>query len=238
MIDILTICEKVLYRLNNLDFESEGGSSSEQLIFPFKIQKKVNVDRLSEQELRFLFVEEFKKAFPDLFYSVETPTVEKYFIGKEYQKMTPSEKGQSALLDMCIFKRKDEVYSRILNVEFKHKNRSIKQIAKDILKLIHEEQDGAFIHLLNSTDRGTLVNDKATGVLNEYYKSFSEFKQYWDSDDKKIYLIIMSLAQKMIIYRTISKQDMNNLEELFAINTTNRNIIEFDIFGWEKIKTN
>ncbi len=76
MVDIIKISKKVLARLSDMDYEKDGGSSKEQLIFPQKVQAKGTKlkNRISEQELRILFIEEFKKANKDLFYSIETPT--------------------------------------------------------------------------------------------------------------------------------------------------------------------
>lgn len=235
MVDAVEICKKVLARLSAMDFEKAGGSSSEQLIFPQKVQAKGTKlkDRISEQELRLLFIEEFKKTNPELFYSIETPTVDKFKVGKEYKSIKTDNEGQSASLDMCIFERSANVYNRILNLEFKHKNTSIKNIGKDVLKLIHENQNGAFILLLDNTDRGTLCNLKETGVFNKFYKSFSDFQLNWRNNDKSIHLIIISLKQKAIIHRELNKQDLNNLKDIFFIKSGCGNIKEINGNGWQ-----
>jgi len=51
MIDVVQISKKVLDRLSAMDFEKDGGCSSEQLIFPKKIQAKgtKHKNRISEQ---------------------------------------------------------------------------------------------------------------------------------------------------------------------------------------------
>ena len=107
MIDIIQISKKVLAGLSAMNYEKDGGSSFEQLIFPMKIQAKGTnpINRISEQELRLLFIEEFKIANSDLFYSIETPTQEKYKFGKTYADIEVNKDGRSASLDMCIFKR-------------------------------------------------------------------------------------------------------------------------------------
>lgn len=86
-IDTINLSIVVLTRLAAMDYEKHNennGYSSEQLIFPVKIQRegKKYVDRISEQELRLLFIEEFKKEYVNLFYSIETPTKSKYSFGK------------------------------------------------------------------------------------------------------------------------------------------------------------
>ena len=195
MIDIVQISKIVLTRLSTMDCEKDGGCSIEQLIFPRKIQANgaKYINRISEQELRFLFIKEFKKAYPELFYSIETPTVSKFKFGKVYDTIKFDEDGQSGSLDMCIFERNSNTYNRILNIEFKHKNGNIGKTGKDILKLIQEKQDGAFIHLLDNTNNGTLCNKGKTGVLNKLHKSFSDFQSNWNNIDKSVLMIIISL---------------------------------------------
>ena len=137
---------------------------------------------------------------------------------------------------MCVFKNISNKYERILNIEFKHKNTVDKNIAKDILKLLREKQNGAFIHLLNNTrkgaHKGTLCNVNKTGVFDKFYKSFSDFKANWTNDRKSIQLIIISLNQKMLIYRKISKPDLNNLKEIFFIGKDCGNMTEIKGNGW------
>ena len=235
MIDVSEISRTVLKRLSKMDYEKAGGTSCEQLIFPQKVQAKGTKlkDRISEQELRLLFIEEFKKANNDFFYSIETPTQNKYKFGKKYKDIKIDENGQSASLDMCVFKRTSNNYERILNIEFKHKNTGIKNIAKDILKLCSEEQDGAFIHLLDNTNRGTLCNKDKIGVFNKLYKSFNDFKGNWKNDKKYIHLIILSLKQEILIHRKITKADLGNLKEIFFINKGCGNITEIKGNGWK-----
>lgn len=233
MIDAVEVCKNVLCRLLLINYEKDGGESSEQLIFPMKRQANGDFNRISEQELRLLFIEEFKKQYSELFYSIETPTIDKFFFGKLYESITPNIEGQSASLDMCIFERVANVYTRILNLEFKHKNTSIKNIGKDVLKLIHENQNGAFILLLENTDKGTLCNLNETGVFNKFYKSFSDFQLNWRNNDKSIHLIIISLKQKTIIHRELNKQDLNNLKAIFFIESGCGNIKSINKNGWQ-----
>src|SRR5690606_36327154 len=148
-VDVIKIGENILERLSimayeNFDDKRKVNKSkilelNKQLIFPMKSQANGTkiVDRISEQELRQLFIEEFKVMYPDLFYSIETPTQEKYNFGKSYQDIFDNKDNniRSASIDMCVFDSKDNYYNRLLNIEFKHKNTKDKNIAKDILKL-------------------------------------------------------------------------------------------------------
>lgn len=240
MVNAVEICEKVLNRLSAMDFEKDGGSSSEQLIFPQKLQEKGTKleDRISEQELRLLFIEEFKKANKELFYSLETPTEEKYKFGKTYNEIVDNIDNHktSASLDMCVFERNLDKYERVLNIEFKHKNASLKNVGKDVLKLMQEKQNGVFIYLLENTNSGTLRNENKTrnGVFDKLYKSFTDFKVNWNNENESIQLIILSLKQEILIHRTISKADLDNLKEIFFIDTACGNISNIKEKGWQQ----
>ena len=236
--DIVEICRKVLERLFTLNYERIGGSSDQRLIFPNKFpsaEKAKNITdkdliknytRISEQELRFLFVEEFltNEKCNKYFYSVETPTEFKYTLGDSFEKIKCGE-GRSASTDMSIFTRgKDKKYNRFFNIEFKNQNSSRFSIGKDILKLVHEKQSGAFIILLKNTNSGTLCNKGKTGVLDKLKESFGTFKHFWQGDAKFIQLIILSLEQKenkilpVLISRKITRGDLNNLDACFVFN--------------------
>jgi hypothetical protein len=226
--NIVQICKDVLIRLTEIDCERLGGTSKERLIFPNKFPSEVksknitekellNYTRISEQELRFLFVEQFlKDTCKDFFYSVETPTEKKYRFGKTFEEIIQNKNSykKSASIDMSVFKRIDEKYERILNIEFKHENGDLKNTAKDILKLVRETQNGVFIHLLKNTRRDTLCNKGKTGVFDKCLKSFTEFNGDWCETDKSIQLIIISLKEKTLIHRKIFKND--NLNKIFS----------------------
>ena len=215
IISIENICKKVLTRLDVMGYEKDKNISCERLVFPNKRQAKGNRKRISEQELRLLFIEVFKTSNPELFYSIETPTENKYKFGPSLDLIVCDKKGQSALVDMCVFERGVTNYRRILNIEFKHKNCAIKNIGKDILKLICEKQNGTFIQLLNNTNRGTMCNNKNTGVFDKLYDSFLRYKGSWDNNDKYIRILILSLKGQILIYRDICSSDLNNLENIF-----------------------
>lgn len=248
-IKIVEICEKVLERLSYMDYErknneSDGLELNKQLIFPIK---NCGNDRISEQELRFLFVEEFKIKHPELYYSIETPTQKKYKFGEKFENIKVSKdsddkKGQSALLDMCVFEKgkKNKEYNRVLNIEFKHQNAAKKNIAKDILKLMHEKQNGVFIHLLKNTDSGTLCNsnDRGNGVFNKYKESFEKFEDDWSvTTDKSIQLIIVSLEQNTLIHHKIKEE--SKLDMIFSFEDKFGDIKEVkERNGWKTVTNN
>ena len=67
--------------------------SQSRIIFPkYSEQYRDSETRISEQELRFIFVEQFNKYCNEnnswnAYYSVETPTEEKYVFSKEHIKV-------------------------------------------------------------------------------------------------------------------------------------------------------
>lgn len=239
MESVLGICKVVLKRLSEMDYERKGGRSKERLIFPntfpseaatnkgISEKKLLTYTRVSEQELRFLFLEEFlKKPSNGYYYSVETPTKEKYRFGKTNDDIKIDPTGRSASIDLCVFERNVDKYNRVLNIEFKNANASKKSISKDILKLIHEKEDGAFILLLKNTNAGTLNNlaESRDGVVDKVMSSLTNHNNnelHWKGDDKKlIEIIIISLEEKdlktalpFLYYCTINKNNLDNLHD-------------------------
>lgn len=156
---------------------AKGGSS--RLVFPrygrglYKDDKlKGNTEqavntRVSEQELRFIFVEQFNKIcdkykeMAPYFYSVETPTVYRYVFSKEKEPRLAElgrknekgkQEGTSGNFDLTIHNEKGE---RIYWIEFKAAMHGQKDFSKDFLKLNQEAEKGVFVHLLEAADRYT-----------------------------------------------------------------------------------
>lgn len=106
-------------------------------------QKQVRT-RLSEQELRFVFVEVFNwyREENDLpwYYSVETPTEEKFRFSKDGKKISPEVggDGQSAMIDLVIHNKESK---RIALIEFKAHNKKEPDFEKDFFKLKNEPKD-------------------------------------------------------------------------------------------------
>lgn len=109
-----------------------------RIIYP---EYRDGTTRFSEQELRFVFVEQLNREIAngwDVYYSVETPTRERYnFQDKDGPKaVTEKEKGgQSAQFDLVIH---DNKFNRIALIEFKANNPSEAQHKKDYCKLNKE----------------------------------------------------------------------------------------------------
>jgi len=133
--------------------------------------------RISEQELKFVFLEKFlaDKKFKSFLYSPETPTKHLYRFS-EKGKRSPDPKcvsisqsdkdGRKANIDLCIFNRKKE---RVAIIEFKANNAGVFEHKKDLVKLVSEPIEVhiskppedlvcMFIHIYSSTDDNTLDN--------------------------------------------------------------------------------
>lgn len=103
-------------------------------------KKTAKGTRISEQELRFAFVEEFnyycKENNINLFYSVETPTKDTYSDFSTNPKQNPD--GRSGEFDMVIY---NENLHRVCLIEFKANNADEVDHKKDFLKLDIDEKD-------------------------------------------------------------------------------------------------
>ena len=123
-----------------LDYISREKGNS-RLIFP-KYHGKGKT-RISEQELRFLFIEKLKPFLEkyDCYYSIETPTNDYYKFSENKQSRKPKRnpekvKGyESAAFDLVSHKnKKDQNDERVAIIEFKSKGNK-HEYAKDICKL-------------------------------------------------------------------------------------------------------
>lgn len=150
-----------------------------RLVFPCKRGCRYSEVRISEQELRFAFVEQFniycndKKNNCNLFYSVETPTRGRYHFpkGKNVQPVVYDESehgGQSAAFDMTIY---DDKMQRVCLIEFKAHNVDPHDYLKDYAKLrnsIEGDDDVLryFINILKTYNDSTVKSIK--GKINMY----------------------------------------------------------------------
>lgn len=156
---------------NNAGLPLENES---RLVFPAyyydeKGEKKVKGTRISEQELRFAFVEEFNSYCREnnkrvnnknLFYSVETPTKDTYSGFSDDPKIDPN--GRSGEFDMVIY---DENLTRGCLIEFKANNADEVDHKKDFLKLDNDEGDNEsvlryFIEIVKSYSDATIKSLK------------------------------------------------------------------------------
>lgn len=130
-------------------------NNASRLVFP---DYSSGQKRVSEQELRFAFVEQLQSFLKKYkyYYSVETPTTDSYTFSQN-RKNVPckSGEGQSANFDLTI---KDEKGINIAIIEFKANSVSQHQYAKDLIKLWNEKEKGQyrfFVCLFNSMEEKT-----------------------------------------------------------------------------------
>lgn len=136
-------------------------------------EKRKDYNRISEQELRFIFIEQFyayieekKKANPlapiNLYYSVETPTEKKYIFSKDKGGPKVDDKGVSARTDLTIYEKEGDKFTKKALIEFKALNPVIENYEKDFCKLNNEEKTliKYFIQIIKNYDKGTLESIK------------------------------------------------------------------------------
>ena len=162
---------KDVYDHQKEGYDNRPSGLRSRLIFP---QYGDGETRLSEQELRFVFVETLNKYCTDLnwFYSVETPTKYKYKFSDNGSKIAPkldNDSGQSAMVDLAIH---DANLNRLALIEFKALNPDASCFAKDFVKLENEPDVLTyFLMFVKSHNKGTIdslklkVSPKASNIV-------------------------------------------------------------------------
>ena len=157
-----TISEVYRTQMENQKIGTYNNKSS-RIIFPLKRESKDKKEefRISEQELRFVFVEEFNKYCSknwDAYYSVETPTSKRYdFSNKEKQCKVDYPKGQSAMVDFSIVLKEQDKLTRVALIEFKALIPDKQSYMKDYVKLLNEDQKFVyFIMIVKSANNRTI----------------------------------------------------------------------------------
>ena len=183
---------QVLKEVYQNQCEGKGEFSSNcdsRIVFPqYREDGKI---RVSEQELRFVFVEQFNQIAQekDLYYSVETPTRWRYkgfASGNPEPAKNEKEKNtRSGEFDMTIF---DQMGNRICLIEFKAHNVKDANFEKDFVKLNNsnegEDVGAYFVLLLEGCDDGTIKSVKEK--ISEY-KDRTHIKCFaLKSDDSKV----------------------------------------------------
>ena len=173
-----------------------------RLVFPrYSLKHKDDTDRdpetrVSEQELRFAFVEQFnelcyKEKWP-YYYSIETPTEKRYVFAKEAKpRVAKKNEGVSGQFDLVVYSDKGE---RICFIEFKAGMSPEKEFSKDFLKQNNEvkNNEAYFVHLLSDTaDLKTLNRIKTNRISNKEHvkyvchiingKTYSEGCDRWEN---------------------------------------------------------
>lgn len=173
-----------LVRIYNGGKGVNGEFKGSRLIFPrYKKDGKDGI-RVSEQELRFVFVEEFSKLCNDdkdnYYYSVETPTEDDYKFSEDKDNPHATDKGdgQSGNFDMAIH---DSNGNKVCLIEFKAHNVGQEKIEKDMVKLANTKEGDDnipryFIHMVKASDNGTIKS--IDGKLKSIEEKFDKDERY------------------------------------------------------------
>lgn len=166
-----TISEVYRTQMENQKIGTYNNNSS-RIIFPLKRESKDKKEefRISEQELRFVFVEEFNKYCSknwDAYYSVETPTSKRYdFSNKEMPCKVDYPNGQSAMVDFSIFLKEQDKLTRVALIEFKALNPDKQSYMKDYVKLLNEDQKFVYFIMIVKS-----ANDRTIKSITEKIKA-------------------------------------------------------------------
>ncbi len=151
---------KTLQKVYDSQQESINGlkhvDTGSRLLFPCNRNEDT---RISEQELRFIFVEqlncEIKKGW-NVYYSIETPTKGGYVDFSTKFPKRDDKNGRSGCIDMVIH---DSNGKRICMIEFKANNPKQSDYAKDFCKLHNEGVDyGYFLQIVENYKSDTICN--------------------------------------------------------------------------------
>lgn len=197
------------------ELKKNGFSKETKLIIPiYQNNKRKNSDsddkiRISEQELRFIFIEQLNKIMaPGFYYSIETPTKSRYKFSDKGKDCEPvRNEGQSGNFDLTI---QDEKKQTIAIVEFKSKSASPHAYAKDLCKLWNQAEGlGAdtiryFINVFENMDKTTLNRFVQKITNNNWIK-----KQKGDVD---AIIVCKSLTENQEDYEFFGKD--SELKEL------------------------
>lgn len=149
-------------------------NNSSRIIFPLKRESKDKKEefRISEQELRFVFVEEFNKYCSknwDAYYSVETPTSKRYdFSNKEMPCKVDYPNGQSAMVDFSIFLKEQDKLTRVALIEFKALNPDKQSYMKDYVKLLNEDQKFVYFIMIVKSANDRTIKSMAEKIKASY----------------------------------------------------------------------
>lgn len=198
------IIEKIIKDTFNVikevyEYQKESNKESNAVQSPQKIDSRIifpkysnrkdskREDRISEQELRFIFVEQLNRYASEngeeIYYSVETPTEKKYVFSKDVDPRVATQddinnkKGVSARTDLVIYKKDKDEFKKVALIEFKALNPIGRNYEKDFCKLNNEGGKDIlkyFIQIVKNYDKGTInsIKDKIKNKGDVIYKCY------------------------------------------------------------------
>ena len=190
-------------------FKSENKS---KLVFPMRREGKGA--RVSEQEMRFLFVKQLEKQ-NQYVYAVEVPTAKKYKFAGDGAPKIDEEDGQSGNIDVGIYDKSTSTFACL--IEFKALNPEQDSYSKDFLKLLCDEKGltNYFVQVIKNSDSGTILNiEEKYRIAISYAKEPISYVKIFLCDIGKQSIIIYEVVNQNIQQK---KQYENNFKK-FAIN--------------------
>ena len=177
--DVIEVNRRLFFDLWNISNVSGSPTGlSPRLILPKRRSQDV---RISEQEARFLYCSILNGL--NYYYSVETPTKYKYI----QKGKTP----QSAASDLSLYGYDNNVFNKVVNIEFKAHNPPKEHIRKDIEKLLKENIIGNWFHTLKNIDKKTLKI-----LFNKILDSLKSCKKLVGSNEVSIVFSFCVLEKK------------------------------------------
>lgn len=190
--EVDAIIEKTFDRLQKAYQNSKSNAlqCDSSLIFPKYRNGEL---RISEQELRCAFVEEFKDSAyannKNWHYSIETPTREKYSFSEDTPRVVTQQNGsiyfnpankkrgfKPGNFDFVIYNAEN---APVCLIEFKADCRSPRAYYKDFEKLIHDMEDDKtvvryFIQLLETKESADKIAEKLKNDANPNKKTYKK----------------------------------------------------------------
>ena len=170
----------------------KGCSKETQLRIPNyrSIEEKPETKRVSEQELRFLFIERLSAVFKgtEFTYSVETPTNDIYKFSENGKILQPPKRkqGQSANFDLTI-----SCNGLTAIMEFKGPNAVKHGFAKDLCKLWNPIEDGTLRFMISVLET---ENSKRISKIQNTLKELVQDNK--EDNDKDVYFLACVITQK------------------------------------------
>lgn len=207
--------------------------------YSLKKQTDVPKKRISEQEARLAFIQAVIVA-KKLYYSIETPTQEKYCFNAN--KTHRSARTDLTLYGVPLYSSENQI-----NIEFKAKvaslksppkdkpNQSCLNIAKDIEKLCREECGGLWFHVLKNTNSKTI-----SSLLAVFEDALQKRKYLYSEETYEVKSPYLGL-HICVLHKKFSMHHPNILEagllektrkQLLSVSAPESQLHQLEELGW------
>jgi hypothetical protein len=166
--------------------------------------------RISEQEMRFLFVKQLDKR-KDYAYSVETPTCQKYRFSDDDPPKIDDKKGQSGNTDVCLYEKKDNKYQKIHLIEFKALNPKQRSYEKDFLKLLRDKNGltNYFVQVIKNSKKRTLDS-----IERKYDESLANALKEQSTNWSQLKIFLCDKGKEQITVYEVSDSGVKQIEQI------------------------